>query len=111
MEEEAVKSIRKETAKTQSTRSGRGSAAARRRSAGLVLAVLILMPSATGCAVHYYDAKTGTEHIWGFGHMKMRVTPPNEGLQTVVRGTDVIGASIGSAKGHAHRLIAVHIQA
>lgn len=36
---------------------------------GLVLAGL------TGCAVHYYDPKTGTEHLWGFGHLKMRAVP------------------------------------
>jgi len=51
----------------------------------------------TGCAVHYYDTATGTEHIWGFGHMKMKATKPNESLQAVVYGTDTIGVSIGKA--------------
>ncbi|MEE9129803.1 MAG: hypothetical protein V3T84_07265 [Phycisphaerales bacterium] len=50
-----------------------------------------------GCAIHYFDSETGTEHIWGFGHMQMKVSPPNEGVQAVVRGTDVLGLSIGSA--------------
>ena len=26
----------------------------------------------TGCAIHYHDAKTGTEHVWGLAHVKMR---------------------------------------
>ena len=51
-----------------------------------------------GCALHHYDETTGTEHIWGFGHMKMRVAPCNEGLRAVVRGTDVFGASLGIGK-------------
>lgn len=50
-----------------------------------------------GCAIHYFDPETGTEHLWGFGHMKMKVSPPTEGVQAVVRGTDVLGLSIGSA--------------
>ncbi len=50
-----------------------------------------------GCAIHYFDSETGTEHLWGFGHMQMKVSPPTEGVQAVVRGTDVLGLSIGSA--------------
>ena len=51
--------------------------------------------AASGCALHHYDEATGTEHIWGFGHMKMKVPPCNEGLQAIVRGTDVLGLSFG----------------
>lgn len=40
--------------------------------------------------------------------MKMRIAPPNEGLQAVVRGTDVIGASIGSAEGQAYLTLGWH---
>lgn len=25
--------------------------------------------------MHYYDKSTGTEHLWGFGHLKMRAVP------------------------------------
>jgi hypothetical protein len=28
-----------------------------------------------GCALHYYDKSSATEHLWGFGHMKMRAVP------------------------------------
>jgi hypothetical protein len=58
-------------------------------SAGLVVG--------NGCAIHYYDPKTGTEHVWGIGHMKMKLAAENEGLQAVIRGTDTLGFSVGSA--------------
>ncbi len=60
-----------------------------------LVALLVLLSG--GYAIHYFDSETGTEHIWGFGHMQMKVSPPNEGVQAVVRGTDVLGLSIGSA--------------
>ncbi len=31
--------------------------------------------SQAGCAIHYHDAKTGTEHVWGLAHVKMRAAP------------------------------------
>ena len=61
----------------------------------IVCAVFMLMTS--GCAIHHYDELTGTEHIWGFGHLKMKIAPPSEGLQAIVRGTDVLGLSFGQA--------------
>ncbi len=54
-----------------------------------------LMLATFGCALHHYDEATGTEHIWGFGHMKMKVAACNEGLQAIVHGTDVFGLSLG----------------
>ncbi len=57
---------------------------------------------ASGCAVHYYDTTTGIEHIWGVGHMKMKVAKPNEGLQAVVHGTDIVGVSLGKADKHGY---------
>lgn len=56
----------------------------------------------SGCAVHYFDPETQTEHIWGIGHMKMRFVEPNEGLQAVVHGTDVAGISLGKADKHGY---------
>lgn len=29
----------------------------------------------SGCAFRYHDARTGTEHVWGLAHVKMRVAP------------------------------------
>jgi hypothetical protein len=62
--------------------------------AGSVLVVMMVCLTA-GCAVHYFDAATGTEHIWGVGHMKMKAASPAEGLRAVVRGTDLVGVSVG----------------
>lgn len=58
-----------------------------------------------GCAVHYYEEDTGIEHIWGIGHMKMKASKPNEGLQAVIHGTSVVGASIGKADKHGYLTI------
>jgi hypothetical protein len=39
----------------------------------LLIAGAFLVPFVcSGCAVHYYSASTGTEHLWGFGHLKTR---------------------------------------
>lgn len=66
-----------------------------------VLATLILVAVPlvlTGCAVHYYDRKTGAEHLWGFGHLKMKIPPPSEGVQAVVRGHETLGLDIGGGE-------------
>lgn len=48
-----------------------------------------------GCAIHYFDSKTGTENIWGFGHMQMKATNGGEGVKCIVRGTEVLGVGSG----------------
>jgi hypothetical protein len=52
-----------------------------------------LLVTTSGCAVHYYDAKTGTAHLWGIGHMKMRVVPAvdDSRVQAVAVGIQTIG--------------------
>jgi len=57
--------------------------------------LLWLGVSLGGCAIQYYDPETQTDHIWGIGHMQMRVSEDNEGVRAVVRGTDTIGLSAG----------------
>src|SRR5438445_11907973 len=57
---------------------------------------------ATGCAVHYYDKQSGTEHLWGFGHLKMKAAPPNEGVQAVVKGVETLGFSVGADEEDCH---------
>jgi hypothetical protein len=49
----------------------------------------------SGCAVYYHDAKTGAEHIWGFGHLETKVTPPSEGKQAVIRRATLSGLAFG----------------
>ncbi len=82
--------------------------ASRWRSPAQVVAAIAVAWLCSGCAVHWYDQETGTEHIFGFGHMKMKVAPPNEGLQAIVRGTDVLGASVGSADNQAYLTLGWH---
>jgi hypothetical protein len=49
----------------------------------------------SGCALHYYDKKTGAEHIYGFGHMVMKATPHTDAHKAVVLGTDLMGLGFG----------------
>src|SRR5882672_10117791 len=62
---------------------------------GLLCGLLFL---SAGCAVHYYDKNTGTEHLWGFGHLKMKINSPNEGVQAVVKGIETLGFDIGAGQ-------------
>ncbi len=52
----------------------------------------------SGCAVHYYDKKTGVEHVFGLGHMVMKVSVPERGHQAVVQGIDIVGLGVGKNK-------------
>lgn len=56
-----------------------------------MLWLIFTMTFSGGCAIHYYDPKTGAEHLWGIGHMVMRAAAPDEGHRAVVRGVDVLG--------------------
>lgn len=63
--------------------------------ARLVLACGVLALALTGCALHYYDPDTGVEHLWGVGHMRMRVSVPDEKTTAVIRGSETAGFSMG----------------
>ena len=72
-------------------------------------AVLVSMPfTLFGCAIHHYDKESGVEHIWGFGHMKLKVAQPEGPLQAIVHGTDVFGLSVGSAKFEKYASLGLH---
>jgi hypothetical protein len=54
---------------------------------------------ASGCAVHYYDKETGTEHLWGFGHLRMKAAPSNDAVvRSVVTGTETLGFSVSAGE-------------
>lgn len=61
------------------------------------LGIMVIM-SQGGCAVHYYDEKTATEHLWGFGHMKMKLSVPQEGVKAAIKGTEIYGIGISKGK-------------
>lgn len=63
------------------------------------ITLLILMVLCSGCAIRYYDKESGVEHLWGFGHMKMRVSPANEGVQAMIRRTETLGVGLGLESG------------
>lgn len=63
----------------------------------ITICILFLFTLVSGCAIHYYDPETGTEHLWGIGHMRMKVGEANEGARAIVAGTDTLGMAAGSA--------------
>jgi hypothetical protein len=48
-----------------------------------------------GCAIYYRDAESGAEHIWGFGHLAMKATPPLDGKQALIRRATLAGVALG----------------
>ena len=62
------------------------------------LLISLLMLGSSGCAIDYFDARNGIEHVWGIGHLAMKVGSPNEGLKAVGQRTDTLGLSIGKAQ-------------
>ena len=53
----------------------------------------------SSCAVYYRDRDSGAEHIWGFGHLSMKVVPPNEGKQALIQRTTLTGLAVGLDNG------------
>jgi hypothetical protein len=46
--------------------------------------------------VHYVDPGTGIEHLWGFGHLMVRVTKPSVNTRAILTGSSTIGLAVGS---------------
>jgi|WetSurMetagenome_2_1015567.scaffolds.fasta_scaffold145823_2 hypothetical protein len=67
-----------------------------------VLLLTLVMAAAAGCAVQYYNPVTQIDHLWGFGHLKMKVAPPSEGVQATVKGAAVLGVSVKIAADDTH---------
>lgn len=53
----------------------------------------------SGCAVYYRDRDTGADHIWGFGHLSVKATPPIEGKQALIQRTTLTGVTLGLDNG------------
>ena len=47
-------------------------------SPGLLAILMSTITLSCGCAIRYYDRNSGTEHLWGFGHLKMRAVPQKD---------------------------------
>ena len=61
----------------------------------LLLCTAVPLASAA-CAVRYYDAETGAEHIWGIGHLVVKTTAPTDGRVAIIRGADLIGLGVST---------------
>jgi len=68
----------------------------------IFLSAVVAVFTCGGCAVHYFDADNNTEHIWGMGHMAMKIGAPHEGLKAVACRTDVVGVAVGSLQNDVH---------
>ncbi|PTN10962.1 hypothetical protein [Nitrosomonas aestuarii] len=60
--------------------------------------LIVAFVGLNGCAFHYYNNKTGAEHIFGFGHMVMKATTPEDDHKAIMLGTDLIGFGFGQNK-------------
>jgi hypothetical protein len=59
---------------------------------GLILVVAL---AGGGCAVRYLDPETGTEHLWGIGHLTIKVTRPSANVHAIVTGASTVGLAVG----------------
>lgn len=50
-----------------------------------------------GCAFKYYDAEQGTEHLWGFGHFRMKA-PPRSSDHAFVTGSQMFGVNLRAGR-------------
>ncbi|GJL59828.1 MAG: hypothetical protein NPIRA03_26850 [Nitrospirales bacterium] len=60
-----------------------------------IFVVAIVAFHVFGCAIYYRDAESGAEHIWGFGHLAMKATPPLDGKQALIRKSTMAGVAVG----------------
>lgn len=56
---------------------------------------LLLSFSISGCAIYYRDAETNAEHIFGFGHLAIKQSTPEEGKQAIFTQKTLTGFAIG----------------
>ncbi len=61
--------------------------------------IVLICFSSFGCAIYYRDEETGAEHIWGFGHLAMKATPPLDGKQALIRRATLTGVALGIEDG------------
>jgi hypothetical protein len=65
----------------------------------LFILILILIITLPGCAIYYWDAKTGAEHIWGIGHLATKISAPEDGKQVVISKATLVGINFGIEEG------------
>lgn len=65
-------------------------------STSILLIIELLMSS---CAIYYRDRDTGAEHIFGFGHLSVKTSPPKEGKQALIQRMTLTGLAAGLDNG------------
>jgi hypothetical protein len=73
-----------------------GTNAAKRCAVDLVLC-LVIIAATNGCAFHYYNKETGTEHLFGFGHFRMKA-PPKTDASPVAAGSQMLGLNLRTGR-------------
>lgn len=53
----------------------------------------------SSCAIYYRDRESGAEHIWGFGHLTMKVSAPYEEKQALIQRSSLTGIAAGMDNG------------
>lgn len=61
-------------------------------SVGLLAALSLQLPA---CAIHYFDAETGVEHVFGVGHMAAKVERRPDEIDAIGRKAEVVGVALG----------------
>ena len=71
-----------------------------RKSVLALVRMVALSPllSCSACAVDYFDSQTGVEHVWGVGHLAMKIDRPYRGLKATGWRSDSIGLSLGESE-------------
>ena len=79
------------------------SSAGKRKKQLLPVSSLFILLLLAGCSVNWYDERTGTQHLLGFGYLKMRAAPqsPETNISThasmaYVTGTRNLGLQLGA---------------
>jgi hypothetical protein len=68
-----------------------------RISSGMTLLLGVFLASLfNGCAVHYYDKQSGTEHLWGLGRVAWNKRVETNGWVSIRTGLVSPGLSIGT---------------
>lgn len=64
-----------------------------------IFILLIVSLHVCGCAVYYRDRESGAEHIWGIGHLAMKVAPTSNEKQALIQRTTLPGLALGLDNG------------
>lgn len=65
-----------------------------------LISIGILALAGSGCAIHYADNRSGAEHLWGFGQLRVQKEATGGGLTAVTTGYRVPGLCLELGRDH-----------